>query len=805
MRIRKTHISGKYMKLILFPVIILALSSCIDDKFQQAEEITAECEVLFSLRLPGDTSDGTRITKEYEHAIKDIVVLMFKPQGGTFEYMAVGKIDPVLNTSFSVTLRDGTFDIIVLANYTNWLAKSFPEGIEKGTSREDIDGILLANLKPEEYWNIKEGTPGFIPFYGEIKNEPVSAGMDVYLLRALASIDIEVTAANFEIEEIYYYNHPLAGYLIADLEKYNDWEPHISGDRELNPLLYIPDEAAREYKNEIYTFEAPAGSTADFRGNSCLVIGGKYNGENTSYYRLDFTEKNSDGTLKYMPLIRNYKYEVNIQAVNSRGWPTPGEAFNALSVDMEAEIVVWEQGFNEDIGIGANTFTLSQSSFTFPAWNDEEGVDFIGSIDVKSTQSWTYQVSAFPNWIGGNVEDWFTHSRQGNTNDDVIKFQIKENYTPKRAAYIHFKSGNLTHVATIQQRTGEYPNSYILKPGEQLEMPVKKAYLVWESDLLNGGSVLGDARETLSGPVTCELLWQDAPGLVDVRLNGDGDRGENTKLLVTANGATEGNAVIAIRVDGIIRYSWHIWVIDYDPEENTLLYNNGYQNYVFMDRNLGATTITPGELTTFGFLYQWGRKDPFPGANVVSIPELQSSKEHKPIYVGNSNTPSTDAIITLYPSNFNLPATLINPMNYYQGGNVNDYDWYATPQGSHNNYLWCDENGFKNLFDPCPAGWRVPDYTRNARTGAPQYSPWWWKAGENLWTSTTYGRILDGHFYPYTGIRYNESYSTMGRTGRYWAASPNGGTGLHLLIGSSINPSFSMARLYGFSVRCVQD
>ena len=34
-----------------------------------------------------------------------------------------------------------------------------------------------------------------------------------------------------------------------------------------------------------------------------------------------------------------------------------------------------------------------------------------------------------------------------------------------------------------------------------------------------------------------------------------------------------------------------------------------------MDRNLGATSATPGNVGSLGLLYQWGRKDPFLGSS----------------------------------------------------------------------------------------------------------------------------------------------------------------------------------------------
>ena len=52
-----------------------------------------------------------------------------------------------------------------------------------------------------------------------------------------------------------------------------------------------------------------------------------------------------------------------------------------------------------------------------------------------------------------------------------------------------------------------------------------------------------------------------------------------------------------------------------------------------MDRNLGATSVTPKDQNAYGAWYQWGRKDPFPrpldivrsSATTVSDKELTAN------------------------------------------------------------------------------------------------------------------------------------------------------------------------------------
>jgi hypothetical protein len=70
--------------------------------------------------------------------------------------------------------------------------------------------------------------------------------------------------------------------------------------------------------------------------------------------------------------------------------------------------------------------------------------------------------------------------------------------------------------------------------------------------------------------------------------------------------------VIALQdVAGTIYWSWHIWVVNYDPNTEKTWTNPNNTAYTFMDRNLGANEATLS-LASHGLFYQWDRKDPFP-------------------------------------------------------------------------------------------------------------------------------------------------------------------------------------------------
>lgn len=180
------------------------------------------------------------------------------------------------------------------------------------------------------------------------------------------------------------------------------------------------------------------------------------------------------------------------------------------------------------------------------------------------------------------------------------------------------------------------------------------------------------------------IIWQDKDVI------GDNSDGEKVKLSLTdaskmtadelvnkirINVATkgEGNALIgAYNAKGDTIWSWHIWVTDNHPDNvgNAIRYTTyswdekgikanpknpasatrvpGYQ---VMPCNLGALEFVPTNndpTVTYGPLYQWGRKDPFPTMKVKD----KDSGVHK--YSNDPNDPNDGSNIKVYDNSNQL-------------------------------------------------------------------------------------------------------------------------------------------------------
>ncbi|MDR3117941.1 MAG: fimbrillin family protein [Mediterranea sp.] len=333
-------------------------------------------------------------------------------------------------------------------------------------------------------------------------------------------------------------------------------------------------------------------------------------------------------------------------------------------------------------------------------------------------------------------------------------------------------------------------NCYIVAPDTELKFPVSRAYThdgtKFSTTLHAGG--------TYTSTFTAAVVWADAAVISStpsVSVSGSG----NSATVTLKTTATSGNAVVKICKTGDTTpvWSYHIWVTDYDPAKNT--YTNTYntnnqgKNFVFMDRNLGATKAGTGSGLGTGLFYQWGRKDPFPAT--LAPGDSQPG--------GGSFT----AVVTS-ATHGTIENTIKNPGVFYWGVSGTDYDWHYA---SHNNDLWghASDGGTKTIYDPCPSGWRVPvNYNMSYAT-----SPW-------------YGMISTGGFssgyswgtnalYPAAGYRYDSSgsLSDVGTYGLYWSASPYSSassyaSGLHFSSGS-VYVGNSYYRATGLSVRCVQE
>ena len=326
------------------------------------------------------------------------------------------------------------------------------------------------------------------------------------------------------------------------------------------------------------------------------------------------------------------------------------------------------------------------------------------------------------------------------------------------------------------------------------------SYIVSEAGYYKYAPTKGNSSESVGSIASAEILWETFG--TDVTPN-VGDLVKNVKYengvisFETPSAYKEGNAVIAAKdASGKILWSWHIWLTD-QPEGQVYFNNAG----TMMDRNLGATSATPGDVGALGLLYQWGRKDPF----------LGSSSIHKDSMTEANSTITWPSAVSSDSSNGTIEYATANPTTFITY-NSSNWDWYYTGSSSTDNTRWTTSESAKSIYDPCPSGWRVPDGGSNGvwskAVGSSSY------INDYPYDSTNKGMNFSGKFgststiwYPASGSRSHYDGSLYNVGGYYWSASPNRDGADYLYFRTYDGDVFLSDIGYhadGQSVRCLQ-
>jgi len=333
-----------------------------------------------------------------------------------------------------------------------------------------------------------------------------------------------------------------------------------------------------------------------------------------------------------------------------------------------------------------------------------------------------------------------------------------------------------------------------------------------------------------------KIVWADEKNLVTsptiTHVGGDG----YLDFEVKQSDIKSGNAVVAVTKGGTVVWSWHLWFAPKSALNKIEVTNHQGVKYNFTEETLGwkpkgeVTTYTAprtvkvkveqtianggvkqitvlnitqnpgGKKEGISTLYQFGRKDAFPGTDTT--PD------------GSFNENGGD--------NMSVMNGIQHPETFYIWG----LSWY----NSYNQYnLWSmdntttgnnDNSVVKTIYDPCPAGFHMPasnaftgftadgkdgntmmnvDGTDNRQTFVNNF-------GHNFWTSSSKTATIN---FPASGQRgyYDGSLGYVGDDGYYWSAVPSSATNGCLLYFylSYVRPLYNNTRTYGYAVRPVSE
>ena len=342
-----------------------------------------------------------------------------------------------------------------------------------------------------------------------------------------------------------------------------------------------------------------------------------------------------------------------------------------------------------------------------------------------------------------------------------------------------------------------------------------------------------------------ELVWADAANLVHLSSTPIKHDGGDAFLEfeVKASDIQSGNAVVAVKKGGTIVWSWHLWFAPKDALDKIKVTNHQNVDYYFTKEALGwkptqwsgstyssartvkvkveqtvannstkevskfTITQNPGSVKTGATtLYQFGRKDAFPGVATADIKQ------------GSITENAGD--------NMSIQNGIQNPGNFYTDGG----SWYNFPPAGYTCYnFWSADNTVtggndnsvvKTVYDPCPVGFKMPasnaftGFTANGQDFGPMNvdgtndeQTYQNNFGHNFWTNGSKTATIN---FPASGWRNsNGSLGNVGDNGFYWPAVPKGTTlGCELSFASVFVCPLNFGYIFrssGFAVRPVSE
>ena len=341
-----------------------------------------------------------------------------------------------------------------------------------------------------------------------------------------------------------------------------------------------------------------------------------------------------------------------------------------------------------------------------------------------------------------------------------------------------------------------------------------------------------------------KIVWADEKDLVtSLSLAHDASDNAYLDFEVKATDIKSGNVVVGVYAGGVAAWSWHLWFAPKDALSTITVTNYQGKNYNFTKETLGwkptvwssstydkprtvkvkvEQTIANGgvkQVTVINItqnpgikkegistLYQFGRKDAFPGMDETKLPQ------------GSINKNVTDQM--------SITNGIRYPQNFYTehiGNWYRDYPYYNLWSADNIAISYNDNAVVKTVYDPCPVGFKMP--AGNAFTGFTSNGQHQTSAaninadgtadsqdkfdaahGHNFWTNSSKNTTI---FFPPTGCR-NTKTGSLGQVnegGYYWSAASYGNTSAYYLTfnWNLVIPLFRFSRSHGAAVRPVSE
>ena len=557
----------------------------------------------------------------------------------------------------------------------------------------DTEEILLQTIKAE-------ANPTKIPMFGQCVVGETTIVVDLVrsVCKSTLSLDQSLLANKYAIVKWGLAHLTREGYV-------------ASGQTVTLPAVKIDTMSFAIGEDAFFNEPQSVQNTSFDRNRICAFVQLKDSTQELGWFRLDFYKEDS-----WIFVKRNTHYNFKITSVKSKGYLSLEEALDNVGSNIGYKIEVADLGWQGNsvnsngqysLKTNKNEILYSTSMLNTEISNALIVKAFIPKDVVASISTYKAKI------VNGNGQVKFKVGTSDSEiidllpdveSDKEISLNIK-GVIPENC-YIEVRLGNIVKQVAF---TLVSANSYLVNWGSRgtpdnfILIPIRQANL--DGNIRIQDDEIYDAK----------ILWSDQSTPVSVETVQS-----NKSIKVIPKSNFIGNVIVAVTVNGKIKWSWHIWSLTDDdlsqdahiPGIYTLKTEktHTYSGLVWMDRNLGAHS-TNYDLSARGLMYQWGRKDPFPTSKDwwTSHP---NSKEVTTYYKGElleiaSNVIDTRRFPTESGQN-NLEISIENPMTYLLSNELAPFDWYTDIPAETNNNLWLSIDNSKTPYDPCPYGWRVP-------------------------------------------------------------------------------------------------
>ncbi|MFV0585742.1 BACON domain-containing protein [Bacteroides reticulotermitis] len=469
-----------------------------------------DTRLTFSVSLP--TKANTYSLKPTnENNVSSIYVLAFKYQTNRYEladWSQAPESDIWDNgdsnkKKFTITftrLKKGdSYKFVLLANAKDEVDALFQDGVTVGAEKNTT--LQKVQLSGITHWNVDPSTDPSssyrdIPMWGETPSHDgtddmaVSQDMsitDLKLLRMVARINVFVdgegatpATSRFKLKSVDLYNTHQNGQVAPDMDHLIAGSMSkvkaptvVLGSSVTNvPIVYDENMAGctvsdAALSNTIYTFETEVprdeSDNVVYEDLTCLVIGGEFESDGkTTYYRVNLNKKGEDGKVTYLDVLRNHTYNIKIVKIKGSGYDTSKEAFDAKAINMEAEVVGWDDGEVGEINeSGGYRLALSPGSiFEFYRNGDPQ----IVNIKTDYPGGWKV-VEITGNWLKVDKE---IDTAQGKDGSKVpMTLTVDANNTGnERVGYIYIQYANTKIYLTVNQSTDDEVSIEVTSNGQ---------------------------------------------------------------------------------------------------------------------------------------------------------------------------------------------------------------------------------------------------------------------------------------------------------------------------------------------------